>query len=374
MSAYFFYGTLCYQPLLEVILGHVPDLMPAVAPGHSVTWAEGQAFALIAEGGAGAEGLVAPQLSDDDRARLAFYEGGFGYYRRDLSVVTRNGRRFMAQVCFPDPGLWQTGGVWTLSDWAGRWGETVVATARDFMAHYPQGGADVLRRRYGQMLTRGGATARAAQPKAGTASLRRQAVPQDVDLLARHHPYTAYFAVEEHDLRYRRFDGSMSEVLNRSVFISGDAAIVLPYDPVRDRVMVIEQFRAGPYARGDTNPWLIEAVAGRIDGGETPQEAARREAAEEAGLTLRDLLDGPHYYPSPAAKAEYLYSFIGIADLPDAAAGVGGLEAEAEDIRSHVISFARLMELVASGEVDNAPLLILAYWLAAKRPELRHGI
>lgn len=184
------------------------------------------------------------------------------------------------------------------------------------------------------------------------------------------HPYNAYFAVEEHDLNYRRFDGSMGPLLNRAVFISGDASIVLPYDPVRDRVMVIEQFRAGPYARGDANPWLLEAIAGRIDGGETPEEAARREAVEETGLHLKKLLPGPRYYPSPAAKAEYLYSFIGIADLSDDKAGKGGLASESEDIRSHIITFDRLMELVSSGEVDNAPLLVLAYFLQALRPGL----
>ncbi|MGB5870909.1 MAG: NUDIX domain-containing protein, partial [Albidovulum sp.] len=187
------------------------------------------------------------------------------------------------------------------------------------------------------------------------------------------HPYAAYFSVEEYALRYRRFDGEMSAELERAAFISGDAAIVLPYDPIRDRVMVIEQFRVGPYARGDANPWLIEAIAGRVDGGESPEEAARREAVEEAGLTLEKLIAGPDYYPSPGAKAEYLYSFVGIADLPDAAAGTGGLEDEDEDIRSHVIPFAQLMALIASGEVNNAPLIILAYWLDGQRPALRGG-
>ena len=137
---------------------------------------------------------------------------------------------------------------------------------------------------------------------------------------------------------------------------------------------MIEQFRAGPYARGDANPWLIETVAGRIDGGETPEEAARREAEEEAGLTLKALIAGPRYYPSPAAKAEYIYSFVGIADLPDSAAGLGGLASEAEDIRSHVISFDRLMALVDSGEIDNAPLQLIAFWLARERPRIRADI
>jgi nudix-type nucleoside diphosphatase (YffH/AdpP family) len=226
-----------------------------------------------------------------------------------------------------------------------------------------------LRRRYPQMLTRAGARLRAGQ--AGPAGLRRSAAPDDVSETRFRQPYADYFAVEEFDVRFRRFDGRMSEELTRAVFISGDAAVVLPYDPRRDRVLVIEQWRAGAHARGDREPWLIEAVAGRIDGGETPEEAARREAREEAGLEVGALLAAGDYYPSPAAKGEYIYSFVGLADLPDDAAGLGGLPGEGEDIRAHVIPFARLMELVATGEVNNAPLVILAYWLDRNRAALR---
>lgn len=329
---------------------------------------------MIAEGGAGTEGLLALDLSDADVARLDFYAGGFGYHSRALPVVAKDGTSHAGQVYFPDAGRWRAGAAWSLPDWVARWAETVVATAGDFMDQYGHGASEALRRRYGQMLVRGGARVRAGGPRPAAQSLRRAVAPGDVRRHDLRHPYSAYFAVEEHDLSYRRFDGGMSSVLNRAIFISGDAAVVLPYDPRRDRVMVIEQFRAGPYARGDANPWLIEAVAGRIDGGETPEQAARREAKEEAGLVLGALLPGPNYYPSPAAKAEYIYSFVGLADLPDAAAGLGGLAAEAEDIRSHVISFDRLMELVSSGEIDNAPLILLAYWLAGKRPELRAGV
>ncbi|MBS0564513.1 MAG: NUDIX domain-containing protein [Proteobacteria bacterium] len=371
MADLFFYGTLCHAPLLACVLGRAPDTAPAVLPGHSVWWAKGEAFPLIAEGGAGARGVLVRGLTGDDLARLDFYEGGFGYRTRDMAVRVAGGAEAMALVFFPDAGLWQPGAPWSLDDWAGRWGATVIEAAGDFMAQFGCADPVRLRRRYPQMLTRAGARLRAQTARAGAAELRRSPAPDDVEVEALHHPYSAYFAVEERDLRFRRFDGTMSAPVNRAVFVSGDAAVLLPYDPVRDRVLVIEQFRAGPQARGDANPWLIEAVAGRIDGGETPEEAARREAAEEAGLQLAALIPGPSYYPSPAAKAEYLYSFIGIADLPDGVAGTGGLAAEAEDIRSHVISFERLMRLAASGEIDNAPLLILAQWLSAERPRLR---
>ncbi|MCB2136465.1 MAG: NUDIX domain-containing protein, partial [Rhodobacteraceae bacterium] len=225
---------------------------------------------------------------------------------------------------------------------------------------------------YPMMLMRGGATARARLPGAAP-QLRRKGKADDVAVAKFAQVYANYFSVEEYDLQFRRFDGSMSTVVNRAIFLSGDAAVVLPYDPRRDRVLVIEQFRMGPFARGDNNPWLIEAVAGRVDGGETPEEAARREAMEEAGLELFDLIPAKHYYPSPAAMGEYLYTYVGLTDLPDDAAGIGGLPGEAEDIRAHILPFERLMSLVESGEIDNAPLILLAYWLDRHRSAMREG-
>jgi nudix-type nucleoside diphosphatase (YffH/AdpP family) len=153
--------------------------------------------------------------------------------------------------------------------------------------------------------------------------------------------------------------------------VSGDAVTVLPYDPKRDLVLVVEQIRAGPFARGDRQSWQIEAIAGRVDPFETPEQAARREAVEEAGLTLTEVIPVAQYYPSPGAKTEFLYSYVALTHLPDGCAGVFGLAEEAEDIRGHLISFDRLMALVASGEIANAPLILTALWLQRERARLR---
>lgn len=371
MTGFFFYGTACHGPLLRAVLGREVPQCTAFLAGYSVFWDATNLLPVLIPGGEGVEGIYVPDLTDEDVARLDYCETAFGYHTRELTVQTESGHSPVAQVFFSDDGRLQPDMPWDFDAWRALWAETVVAATIDLMAHFGDTPAAVVRRRYLQILTRGGASVRAGFLRDGTETLRRSVAPGDVVRLHLSHPYEAYFAVEEHEISYRRFDGLMSPTLNRAVFISGDAAIVLPYDPLRDRVMLIEQFRAGPYARGDANPWLLEAIAGRIDGGETPEQAAQREALEEAGLTLRDLLPGPRYYPTPAAKAEYLYSFVGIADLPDGSDGVGGLESEAEDIRSHLISFDRLMELVASGEADNAPLLLLAYWLSTERAAIR---
>jgi nudix-type nucleoside diphosphatase (YffH/AdpP family) len=183
--------------------------------------------------------------------------------------------------------------------------------------------------------------------------------------------HAGFFGLDVYSLRHRRFDGDMSAELQREVFAIGDAVTVLPYDPVQDRVLLIEQFRVGPLGRGDPLPWQLEAIAGRIDPGETPEAAARREAVEEAGLVLGALEKVAEYYPSPGAVAEYLYSYVALCDLPDGVAGVFGAEAEGEDIKGHLLAFDRLVEVMNSGEIGNAPLLLTVLWLQRERARLR---
>jgi len=142
---------------------------------------------------------------------------------------------------------------------------------------------------------------------------------------------------------------------------------------VRDRVLVIEQFRAGPLGRGDPAPWLLEPVAGRIDPGETPEETACRETVEEAGIRLRTLHKVAEFYPTTGAVSEYLTAYVGIADLPDGAAGLHGLETEHEDIRGHLMPRAELMARIAGGRAPNGPLILTAFWLEVHAGRLRAG-
>jgi len=369
MPAYFFYGTLCHVPLLDCVLGRPSDAVPATLADHAVHWAEGGAFPLILpRPGAAAQGLLLDGLTEDEAARLDYYEGGFRYLTRDLPV-TAGGRSVTARVYFPEPGHWQPGAPWSLPDWVARYGPAAVATAVEFMSLRDAFPAEQVAARYGAMLSRGASHVRAQAPQPAT--LRRPGGTGEVEVTSRRHPYGKFFAVEDWRLAWRQFDGSMGRPQDRAVFIMADAVTVLPYDPRRDRVLLIEQFRTGPLARGDSAAWQLEAVAGRIDPGETPEEAARREALEEAGLTLTDLIPVAGYYPSPGAITEYLYSYVALVDLPDDAAGIFGEESEAEDIRGHLIPFDRMMDLVASGEIANAPLILTALWLQRERPRLR---
>ena len=241
--------------------------------------------------------------------------------------------------------------------------------ARDIMGLFGKAAPERLLARRGSMLVRAASTLRAmAEP--APQGLRRAVASGDFERGALEVPFAGFFSVESFALRFRRFDGSLSETVNREVFIGADAVTVLPYDPIRNRVLVIEQLRTGPMARGDANPWQLEPVAGRIDAGETPQDAARREALEEAGVTLNQLELVAEYYPTTAAFSEYLYSYVAVCDLPDGAAGVFGLAEEAEDIRGHLVDLDALVARMDAGELGNGPLILTLNWLLRHRARL----
>ncbi|WJY20978.1 NUDIX domain-containing protein [Fontisubflavum oceani] len=370
MSALFFYGTLRHAPLLQLVLGRDVVSVDGVLRNHQVRWVADEPFPMIQEEVGGiATGLVARDITAEDRARLDFYEGAFGYQLVHREVETADGST-LAEVYLPDPGLWTPGAVWSLDDWVRDWGALTLEAAAEVMALYGREPADSIAKRFDMIRSR-------AQSRVQTASWQRPRSigadfsRADVTIDRLETPYRAFFTLEEYRARHRLFDGALSAPVNRAVFRAADAVTVLPYDPVADRVLMIEQLRLGAYAHGDTTPWLLEPIAGIIDAGETPEATARRETAEEAGLTLGALHHAGRYYPSPGGVAQVLISYLGIADLEDGASGLGGLATEGEDIRSHVVSFDEAMQMLDSGELAVAPLIITLQWLAAHREPLR---
>ncbi len=348
----FLSGMMCNPTLATVVVGRALSGPVVKMPGLALLQGR-SASVLMAHAGAQAAGIVVA-LSPVEVARLDYFMAVFGQRRVAVAAV-------MVHV-----GLGKE--PWQAADWQRNWADTVVAVAQDvmvFMGHMPP--AEVAAR-LSAILVRGASRVRA---ESAPTAVRWRAESKDVRVAEQRLPYARFFAIEEYDVSWRRFYGGMSDVVTRAAFVSGDAVTVLPYDPVRDLVLVVEQFRVGPLARGDAQAWQIEAIAGRIDPGETPEAAARREAVEEADLRLDRLIPVAAYYPSPGAVSEYIYSFVALVDLPDGSAGVFGAAEEAEDIRGHLISFDRLMELLLSGEIENAPLILTALWLQRERQILR---
>jgi ADP-ribose pyrophosphatase len=161
----------------------------------------------------------------------------------------------------------------------------------------------------------------------------------------------------------------MSDWLSREVYARAPVAAVLLYDPARDAVVLVEQFRAGVYQAGD-DPWLLEVVAGLTEPGESPDDVARREAVEEANCAITELERVCRVFTSPGGTSESCTIFCGRVDAAGAG-GVHGLADEHEDIRVLVMDRAEAVAGIASGRVVNAKTVIALQWLALNHERLR---
>ena len=366
----FFYGTLCDPDILRIVLGESPApqrLVPARLPGYRSFWAKGWDFPFIEPGDGAAEGVVLLDVTDVERARMDYYEGGFQYTLRDVSVETDAGRQ-PAMVYFADDDFPERGAPWQLEDWQDSWGPISREAAREIMRYMGERDPVWVTERDKVIMARAQARVDGAKPRPLKHSTPLSA--SEVEVEEHTQPYADFFTLERFRLRHPRHDGGLSDVMDRAVFIGFDAALCLPYDPVRDRVLLVEQFRVGAFARHDPTPWLLEPVAGLIDPGETPEDTCRREAVEETGVELKSLHLAGRGYASPGANTSYFHSFVGIADLPELGEGRGGLHDEGEDIRTIVLPFQEVEAAIASGEANVIPLQHLVYWLAANKDRL----
>lgn len=181
--------------------------------------------------------------------------------------------------------------------------------------------------------------------------------------------FQGYFRVDLYRFKHRLFAGGWSGEVRREVFERGHAVVVLPYDPERDAVVMIEQFRIGAAAAG-LPMWQLEVVAGIIDQDETPESVARREAQEEANCDILDLVPVYHYLASPGGTSESVRLYCGRVDSRGLG-GIHGLADEHEDIRVEVVSFSEAMARLESGRIGNASTIIALQWLALNREGLR---
>jgi len=200
---------------------------------------------------------------------------------------------------------------------------------------------------------------------------KEQFTPEDVIEHAKETKYQGFFKINEYHVSHKLFNGGFSKVLRREIFERGDAVVLLPYDPVRDTLVLQEQFRPGVMRSGEY-PWLLEFVAGMFGEGESAAEVAIREAKEEADLDIAeaDLVPVLKYFSSPGGMSEYIHLYVARVDTANVD-GVYGLEEEGEDIRVHVVSRAEALELLEKGKINNAATIIGLQWLALNYQKLQ---
>jgi ADP-ribose pyrophosphatase len=192
---------------------------------------------------------------------------------------------------------------------------------------------------------------------------------ETVELVDHAVAFQGYFRVGRYFFRHGLYQGGQSGILKREVFERGHAAAVLPYDPLRDEIVLIRQFRAGAYVAG-WHPWTWEIVAGILEGDESPEQLIRREAVEEAALEIRDVIPMHAVVLSPGACSETCATYLGRVDSAKAG-GVYGLESEGENILVKVLPFSEARAMLDRDEIGNAIGVIALQWLALHRDEVR---
>ena len=191
----------------------------------------------------------------------------------------------------------------------------------------------------------------------------------DVDIVRKERCFQGFFRMERYTVRHRLFNGDWSQPIIRELLERGHAAAVLPYDPIKDQVVLIEQFRVGAMSVS-SGPWLLEIVAGIIEGNELPEEVVKREAVEEAGCDILDLVPLYDYLVSPGGTTERIALFCGKVDSTHIG-GIYGKMEEGEDIKVHVMPLDSAIALLNSGKIISASAIIALQWLALNRNHLR---
>ncbi len=191
----------------------------------------------------------------------------------------------------------------------------------------------------------------------------------DYEIVKREVMFAGFFRMVRYHLRYRQFNGGFSQILSRELMERPSAVGILPYDPVLDRIVLLEQFRPGAIANPQS-PWLLEIVAGVITPEEKVEMVAKREAFEEANCEVLDIYPICEYFVSPGGSNEYFWLFCGRIDSSNIG-GIHGLQDENEDIRAFTLSFDEALIMMQEGKIKTSPAIISLQWLQLNREWLK---
>ena len=368
----FVFGTLKSETLRTIVLERElspTDICSASIKGFCVYWAkEGPFPIMVPHESSEAHGLVLKNLSDVDVERLNYYELGFDYVLSPASVETKVGPAEVSAY-FCNNSDMASKKLWSYDDWLSDHSEIQYIAAKEFLDFFGTKYSDTAQAMYNRIFKRAEVYANKATSLCNVIE-RGPENSTSIQVENIQREYLGFFALNQISLKYSQFDGDISELKNRVILMGSEASLILPYDPVLDKVLLVEQFRIGPFCRGDRAPWVFEPVAGIIEVGETPEEAAKREVFEEAGLEVSQLVKMGSGYPNPGEATSFFYNYIAIVDLSEYSPGIYGAKNESEDIRTHVIDFNTVLNWSVSNKLRVLPLNTMVLWLALNKLKL----
>lgn len=190
-----------------------------------------------------------------------------------------------------------------------------------------------------------------------------------LQVIAKESCFDGFLKLARYRLRHSLFAGGWSPVIERERLEYLNSAAAILYDAVRDRIVMVEQFRIGALEHG-IGAWTLEPVGGVLEMGEDASEVVRREAMEEAGCRISNLEPIGAYHVSPGTSADRVRLFCGRVDATPAG-GIHGLSEEGEDTRVVIMDPEQAMGELYSGRINTSAAIIAIQWLAMNRNRLR---
>lgn len=172
--------------------------------------------------------------------------------------------------------------------------------------------------------------------------------------------YRGFFELNQLTFKHKKHDGSWSKPLIREVFGGAHVATVLPFDPLTNKIILLDQVRVGLLEK-NCDPITKEIVAGIINKNETPEEAAIRECKEEIGCEIKNLLKIHSYYPTPGSSQSYYHLFLGEVESFKGER-ILGMKEEDEDIMARCYSIKKVKSMLNNGKIINGLTLIALQW------------
>ena len=172
--------------------------------------------------------------------------------------------------------------------------------------------------------------------------------------------YSGFFSLNKYEFTHKKHDGEWTSTVGREIFSGAHVSTLLPYDPIKKEIILIQQFRAGVLSRYDED-YLLEIVAGIIDEGENPEETAIRECFEETGCEVKKIHPIQSYFPAPGSSEEYYHIYLGEIQAFDGER-IRGLEKENEDILVKCFKVEDVRQMLKEKKIINGLTLVALQW------------
>ena len=172
--------------------------------------------------------------------------------------------------------------------------------------------------------------------------------------------YSGFFSLNKYEFIHKKHDGEWTSTVGREVFSGAHVSTLLPYDPIKKEIILIQQFRAGVLSRYDEN-YLLEIVAGIVDEGENPEQTALRECFEETGCEVKKIHPIQSYFPAPGSSESYYHLYLGEIQAFDGER-IKGLEKENEDILVKSFNIDEVRQMLKEKKIMNGLTLVALQW------------